>query len=109
MNENLPPPNRALAWYRFMLWMMPACVAMMTAYGIGWLIFEMGWRRDLAILLWFMLNIATTIGIGFFESQFHRTSSSEPANSAAIFTALQILVIPAVLLMVAFVLYVVGV
>jgi len=104
MNGNLPPPNRALGWYRFMLWMMPAFVVVVTAWGMEWLSSEMDWEGYLPGLFCVVVNIATTLGIGFFESQFHRPPSSRPADAAAIFTALQILVIPAVLFVLGFVL-----
>ena len=104
MNENLPPPNRAIGWYRFMLWLMPAFVVAGTAVGLSWLGSVMPWQWDFLPLFWFFLNLATTAGIGFFESQLRRPPSPKPANSAAKFTALQILVVPVVLIAVVHVL-----
>jgi len=103
MNENLPPPNRALGWYRFMLWMMPAFVVIGTGIGLSWLDSLMSSKWEFLPLFLFFLNLGATAGIGFFESQLHRPPSPKPAASAARFTALQILILPAELMAVGFV------
>ncbi|MEK7951396.1 hypothetical protein [Luteolibacter soli] len=35
MNENLPPPNRAIGWYRFIVWLLPSLVVpVLIALGL---------------------------------------------------------------------------
>ncbi len=98
MNPDLPPPNRALGWYRFMLWMMPTCIAITTAFGIDWLGYGLGHRDDLLVVIGFALNLASTIGIGIFESRFHRhwDGSVERPGAAGVvkFVLLQFIIVP---------------
>jgi hypothetical protein len=106
-DPNLPPPNRAIGWYRFMLWMMPTAVAITSAIGIGSLSNWMRWRGDLPLLLWFVVNIAAAIGIGIFEVKLERPSRPgqvvQPESSKVVkFVMLQFLVVPVMSCVIAF-------
>jgi hypothetical protein len=106
MNPEFPPPNRAIGWYRFMLWMMPTCIALTTAFAIGWLSDVLRIRGGFPVGLWCFLNIATTIGIGIFESRFDRIPA-HPALSnqmprALRFVLLQFFIIPLMSFAIAF-------
>jgi ABC-type enterobactin transport system permease subunit len=108
MNPDLPPPNRAIGWYRFMLWMMPACIAVTTAFGFGWLASALRIRldRDFMAMGWFAINTLSTIGIAIFEAKL-RSQSDAPVllgfKSRVIgFVLAQLLIIPAVTFTIAF-------
>ncbi len=98
MNEELPPPNRAIGWYRFMLWTMPTCVAITTAFGAIWLVSVAKMSSNISVGIWFAVNIASAFAIGTFEARFHRAGqrSSRKASLDRIagFVAIQILLIP---------------
>jgi len=100
-------PNRAIRWYRFMLWMMPTCIALTTAFLIDWLCreFQIG-NRSLPIILWWALNILSTIGIGIFESRFDRTPAhpalSKQTPRALRFVLLQFFIVPLISFAIAF-------
>jgi hypothetical protein len=99
MNENLPP-NRAIGWYRFMLWMMPTCVAITSAFGFAWLSDLLRFRAgDLLIATWFVLNIAAAIGIGIFQARLGcpnlRHRDGRPTTGQVVsFVMLQFLIVP---------------
>lgn len=99
MNPDPPPPNRAIGWYRFMLWMMPTCIALTTAFGLGWFASLLRPTHDgLLMYGWFFLNILTTLGIGFFEVKLRNSDPSlaiETRSGVARFFLLQFLIIPA--------------
>ncbi|RYD62703.1 MAG: hypothetical protein EOP83_13920 [Verrucomicrobiaceae bacterium] len=62
------PPNRAIEWYRFLLWMMPTCVALTTIVGFAWLVEELGFRQSGVVWgCWWVFNIAAAIGAGIFD------------------------------------------
>jgi len=98
MNPDLPPPNRAIGWYRFMLWMMPTCIALTTACGFGWLASAMRLPyHNLMLYAWFFFNIATTVGIGCFEVKLRNSDPSLRIRTRAGvigFFLLQFLIIP---------------
>ena len=100
MNSDLPPPNRAIGWYRFMLWVMPTCVAITTALGIIWLgsAVVRSLQSQTGVLVWFVVNIASTFVIGAFEARFHRaqqgSSKKASLDRVARFVATQILLVP---------------
>lgn len=101
MNPDLPPPNRAIGWYRFMLWMMPTCIALTTAYAFWWLTSVSRFRfdPDLSLIGWFALNTLSTAAIGFFEAKLR--NQSEPPSifeikpRVILFSFLQVFIIPA--------------
>lgn len=99
MNPNFPPPNRAIGWYRFMLWMMPTCIALATAFGVGWLASGVRSTHDGLLLYgWFFLNILTTLGLGLFEVKLrnsHPSLAIETRLGVARFFMLQFLIVPA--------------
>lgn len=102
MNPDLPPPNRAIGWYRFMLWMMPTCIALTTAYGFWWLtsFSRFGFDPDLALIGWLALNTLSTISIGFFEAKLRNQSEPPPLLEfkfrVTLFSFLQLFIIPVV-------------
>ncbi|MEK7951395.1 hypothetical protein [Luteolibacter soli] len=103
-----PPPNRAIGWYRFVLWMMPTCVAITSAIGLGWLANVTRFRGgDLLVLVWFVFNIAAATGIGFFEAKLERSprpgraAQSESAKVVK-FVSLQFIVVPLMSCVIAF-------
>jgi hypothetical protein len=106
MNPDIPPPNRAIGWYRFMLWMMPTCIAITTVFGIDWLSNVLRLGGSLPLILWCFLNIASTIGIGIFESRFDRfpvhPAIGNQMPRALRFVILQFFIVPLVSFAVAF-------
>lgn len=90
MNSEVPPPNRAIGWYRFMLWMMPTCIAITTAVGIDWLADRLRFGGYPSLVLWFVLNVAATLGVGYFDSGFRQPPSQKPATAAARFLLIQL-------------------
>ena len=76
MNPDLPPPNRAIGWYRFMLWMMPTCIALTSVFGLGWLTSVIRANGQLMLIGWFAFNLLATLGIGFFEVNLRNTPKS---------------------------------
>lgn len=95
MDDDLPPPNRAIVWYRVMLWLMPTCIAGTTALGSIWLAEAMGLRLVLPILLWVALNFATTFALGVFESRLHYPPPLHRVDSAANFVYIQFFIVSA--------------
>jgi hypothetical protein len=101
MNPGFPPPNRAIGWYRFMLWMMPTCIALTTAYGFWWLtsVSRFRFHPDPALIGWMILNALATVGIGIFEARL-RDQSEPPMllgfkSRVILFFFLQLFIIPA--------------
>ena len=103
-----PPPNRAIGWYRFMLWMMPTCVAITSAIGLGWLVNVLRLRGgELLILVWLVFNIAAATGIGIFEAKLERSPRPgqvvQPESAKVVkFVMLQFLVVPIMSCVIAF-------
>jgi hypothetical protein len=98
MNRDLPPPNRAIGWYRFMLWMMPTCIAITTLFGIAWLASVVQIHTDFWVIVWFIFNILATLGIGYFEVKLRNSDPSrsiETRTGVARFFMQQFLIIPA--------------
>lgn len=100
MNPDIPPPNRAIGWYRFMLWMMPTCIALTSVFGLGWLSATLGPPYDgLMLFAWLLVNIPTTVGIGFFEVKLRNGDPSlriEIWPGVIGFFLFQILIIPVI-------------
>lgn len=98
MNPDLRPPNRAIGWYRFMLWMMPTCIALTTAFGFEWLSNLLRAPGGFLFDLWCLLNIAATVGIGYFEVKLRNSDPSlriRTRPGVIGFFLLQFLIIPA--------------
>jgi len=98
MTPDLTPPNRAIGWYRFMLWMMPTCIALTTIFGFAWLSSVVRFPLGLMWTGWFIFNILATLGIGYFEVKLRNSDPSiaiETRSGVGRFFALQFLIIPA--------------
>jgi hypothetical protein len=102
------PPNRAIGWYRFILRMMPTCIALTTAFGVWWLASFSGihFDPDLIMIGWLALNAPSTVGIAIFEAKL-RNQSEPPMllgfkSRVFLFFLLQILMIPAMSLAIFF-------
>jgi hypothetical protein len=93
-----PPPNRAIGWYRFMLWMMPTCSALTMAVGFIWLTVTQGVNTNLLVLGWFVLNTITTVAIAIFEAKLRsrpdRPVSLKTDAGLIRFFLLQLLIVP---------------
>lgn len=94
MNDDLPPPNRGIIWYRVMLWLMPTCIAGTTAIA-GTLL---GFSGELPLIIWTLLNVASIFGVGVFEAKLKsRPNRVETFNTdlgVIRFFLLQLLIIP---------------
>jgi nitrate reductase NapE component len=108
MTPNLPPPNRAIGWYRFMLWVMPTCVAITSAFGLEWLSNHLiFFRGDRLLVVWWVFNIAAAIGIGIFEVKLNRPLPGQqevrldPAKVVK-FVVLQFVIVPVLSCVIAF-------
>ena len=66
-----PPVNNALECYRLLIWVMPTCVALVTAVGgsvlLRWL--PVVTRDGLPVVLWAVVNLAATIALGIFRER----------------------------------------
>ena len=98
MNQDLPPPNRAIGWYRFIVWVMPTCVALTTAPGFIWLNSKLRWNGDLLVLGWFVINTVAIVGLAVFDAKLrnrpdHPVSLKTDAGVVRFFL-LQLLIIP---------------
>lgn len=107
MNLDLPPPNRAIGWYRLMLWMMPTVIFYTTAIGLsllGW-----GWavrhgRLSYGMPICILVTLVSAIVTGILEArlsyqQRRVTPGSRRANVAVDtfhFVAAQVFIIPAI-------------
>ncbi|MCW1925824.1 hypothetical protein OKA05_24915 [Luteolibacter arcticus] len=102
------PPNRAIGWYRFVLWLMPTCVAITAAIGLAWLLGV----DKLAIVLWLIVTVGSTVAIGMFEARLQVASGRIGAEdqSAAIlrFALLQVVLVPVLILGIVLLLLVTG-
>jgi hypothetical protein len=98
MNEISPPPNRALGWYRFIVWVMPTCVALTTALGCIWLTSQLRWKGDLLVLGWFVVNTLAIVGLAIFDAKLrNRPDNPVSLKTDAVmirFFLLQLLIIP---------------
>lgn len=93
------PPNRAIGWYRFMLWMMPTCIALTTAYAFSWLSSVVRVHSNLLVIGWIILNTLATVGIAIFEAKL-RNQCDPPVLlefefRVILFFFVQLLIIPA--------------
>lgn len=105
MNDGLPPPNRAIGWYRFLLWVMPTCIAITSVFGLGWLAQQLAFRNgDIMVMVWWGFNLAAVIGVGTFELKFQRRRDriAERAGLVMMFVLLQFLIVPVLCCVIAF-------
>lgn len=110
MNGEFPPPDNqaAIGWYRFMLWMMPTCVAITSAFGIGWLAATLRVRSGEPVVLgWLVFNIAAAAGIGYFQAKLESprwrgVDGSVKPGRVVNFVMLQFLIVPVMSCVVAF-------
>ena len=106
MNEILPPPNRAIRWYRLMLWMMPTVI--FYTIGMGLSMLGSGWALRHGMLSYGMLIcslviLVSAIAIGSLDArlcyqQRRVTPGSRQANvvwDTFHFVVGQVLIIPA--------------
>ncbi len=100
MDENFekPPTNRAQAWFRVFLWILPAGFAVASGIGVDRL--KIAYFPDQALvgtMIWFVLNFIFVIGSGWFDSQLSVRARSEVGGSAdriMRFFLLQLFLIP---------------
>jgi uncharacterized membrane protein len=100
MDENFekPPTNRAQAWFRVMLWILPAGFAVASGIGVDRLkdaYFPT--QAPVGTMIWFVLNFIFVIGSGWFDSQLSVRARSEVGGSAdriMRFFLLQLFLIP---------------
>lgn len=100
MSENLPPPNRALGWYRFLLWVMPSCVAITSAVAFSWLAGRIGWQAKPFDGRWLAFNFVATLGIGMFESMRRPREAREIFMATATFVFLQLFITPTIVVII---------
>lgn len=98
MNPEVPPPNRAIGWYRFMLWTLPWSIAVSTWLGTMWLEYRFGGTEGLWFLVWLAVNLTATVGIGVFDERLKASRTGEllPTSRVVVarFVFLQIFIIP---------------
>lgn len=93
-----PPANAAIGWLRFIIWLVPAGVAVALVFVSGYL----GQRFGLpgaGMGLWLLVWAGVTYAIGWFDAQFSRRRARNGIpvwGHAATFVMLQLLVVPAV-------------
>ncbi|MEK7951397.1 hypothetical protein WKV53_12850 [Luteolibacter sp. Y139] len=95
MSPYLPPPNRAIVWYRRMVWMMPTCVVVTSSVAGMWLAPKFGWWVKLLLWPWWLFNIAFAFALGFFEYKLRPTQVGEAVGSMVTFVMVQFMFVPA--------------
>lgn len=96
MNPDLPPPNRAIGWYRFIVWAMPTCVSVALLFVME----TSSLRVSPAGALF--LAMGATCSLGYFDALLGLQQRGIPRDSpeshiprrVVIFTLLQILIVP---------------
>ncbi|WP_193212638.1 hypothetical protein [Luteolibacter marinus] len=98
MTDDPPSANRALGWYRFVLWCLPWSVAVITWIGVAWLGAKFRGLEQLLSGVWLMGNLAATVGIGALDDRVKSSLLREtrPVNRANVanFVFVQILLVP---------------
>jgi len=100
MDENFkkPPTNRAQAWFRVFLWLVPAGFAFTSAVGLVWLSIRAFPVDDLILIgVWLLLNLMFVIGAGWFDSQLSakvRSESDKVSDEVMSFFMLQLFLVP---------------
>ena len=88
-----PPQSRAIRWYRILLWLMPTCVALATAFGGMALESIAGWAKPFGAV-WWAVNAFSTLGLGLFDSMFRPPESRETFESTVTFFIVQLIFVP---------------
>lgn len=113
MNEHLPtghpgapPANRAQAWFRVLLWLVPTVFAYASIVGVGWmsdrLLQSASIIRVPAVIL---LNAGFVLGTGWFKAHLNGRRRNHPngfSDEVLIFFLAQIFLIPILLALILF-------
>ncbi len=96
--EQQPPQvNRAQAWFRVMLWLMPTGFLVASAVGLGW-VHEKLLPSDSIVAVWCLLNLALLIGAGWFTAILSTRSPNERVvHGMFTFVMCQLFLVPALL------------
>jgi hypothetical protein len=107
-HDSLPdalPPNSAIGWYRFVLWLMPTCVAYTAAIAMTWLDH---WHTEVLLLV----TVSSTAAIGIFEARLRIASGRLAVENRPVavlrFVLFQVFIIPALICFIALILFVAG-
>ena len=85
MDDNLmkPPNNRAQAWFRMLLWILPSGFAVASGIGLDRLSSAyFPSQSPIGTLIWWILNFAFVIGSGWFDSQLSARARAEVGGVA---------------------------
>ena len=106
MTPDQPPPNRAIGWYRMVIWLMPTSVAISCMFAIDWIRRWTSMELDRAAGISVGLTFFSVIVLGWIEPKFDRRwdGQSERSTPTAVmrFFLLQMIIVPFVLLVVIF-------
>lgn len=98
MNPDLPAQNRAIGWYRFMLWMLPWSIAAPTCFGAVWLESRYGGSGGAWLAGWLVVSLSATAGIGALDDRLKASQKGKVApvarGNVLRFMFLQIFIIP---------------
>lgn len=91
------PKNRAQAWFRVALWILPTGFVVASAVGLGW-VHEKLFPFDSIVAVWFLLNLALVIAAGWFTAVLSIRSPDERViHGIFAFIVYQLFLIPALL------------
>ena len=93
------PRNHARAWLRVVLWILPTGFAWMSAVGLSMLSGRRGFpgMTELIMPLWFVLNIAFVVGVGWYNKMLSSRADAGPNGRdgrVVLFFVIQIFLIP---------------
>ncbi|MEO5914741.1 MAG: hypothetical protein ABIS50_10940 [Luteolibacter sp.] len=91
-----PPVNRAVAWFRVILWILPAGFAVLSAWGVVWYQGHLIPHR-LGVLSWVVVNVIFVLGTGWYHALLSISARSEPRGIFArtiLFFFIQLFLIP---------------
>jgi hypothetical protein len=107
-----PGSNKAVVWFRALLWFMPAAFLLVSMVGISWLGHGVRWIHypvSLALSALWILNIAFTIGTAWFRAVLHPNwEGREKFGQIITFSLSQIVVIPLILFGATMIVYAIG-
>jgi hypothetical protein len=92
---------RAMGVYRFLLWILPAFIALSTLVTGNWLSGQISGSGGWIALCWLVFNGTAIAGLGIFDGHLRRHREGRPLSPkhhAIVFFAFQALVMPAILL-----------
>lgn len=90
------PENRAQAWFRVLLWLMPAVFGVASVFGLDWLQRKIG-DSLVWITIWWVLNPAFIIATGWFNAVLSVPSSDgnrRILHRVAVFFLIQMILTP---------------